>query len=61
LSGVSGAAAQTPVAGAWAEFASRAGRALADADEVSADLARALQAAANAYLLSDETTAASMG
>jgi hypothetical protein len=58
---MSGAAAQTPAAGAWSHFAEQAGRAVADADEVSGDLARALTASANAYELSDEATAASMG
>jgi len=60
LGGVSGAAAQTPVAGAWGEFVGRAGRALLDADEVSGDLVRALSEAARAYQLSDQAAAASM-
>jgi hypothetical protein len=60
LGWVSGAAAQTPVAGAWADFVGRADRALVDADDVSDDLARALSGAARAYELSDEATAASL-
>ena len=60
LGAVSGAAAQTPVAGAWADFVARADRALLDADDVSRDLARALVRAADAYALSDQTAAASM-
>ena len=60
LGGVSGAAAQTPVAGVWGEFVGRAGRALIDADEVSGDLVRALSEAARAYELSDQAAAASM-
>ena len=60
LGGVSGAAAQTPVAGVWGEFVGRAGRALIDADEVSGDLVRALSEAARAYQLSDQAAAASM-
>jgi hypothetical protein len=60
LGGVSGAAAQTPVSGAWAEFVGRADRALLDADEVSSELARALSGAARAYELSDEAAASSL-
>jgi hypothetical protein len=59
-SGVSGAAAQTPVAGAWSDFVERAGQALVDVDEVSGDLSRALSTAATAYVVSDDATAASM-
>ena len=61
LGGLSGAAAQTPVAGAWSDFVDRAGRALIDADEVSGDLARGLSEAARAYELSDDAVAASTG
>jgi hypothetical protein len=61
LGGVSGAAAQTPAAGAWSGFVARADRALANGDEVCGDLARALRDAAQAYEIADQATAASMG
>lgn len=60
LGGVAGAAAQTPAAGAWSDFAGRADRTLIDAEQVCGDLARALSEAARAYELSDEAAASSM-
>lgn len=61
LGGESGAAAQTPAAGTWSGFVEHADRALVNADEVCGDLSQALRTAAQAYVLSDEATAASMG
>ena len=58
--GESGAAAQTPAAGAWSGFVEHADRALVNADEVCGDLSQALRNAAQAYVLSDEATAGSM-
>jgi hypothetical protein len=58
---LSRAAALTPVAGVWADFVVRGGRALVDVDVVSGDLAGALSRAASAYVLADDETASSMG
>lgn len=57
FSAVAGAAAMTPVEGAWSAFVDRAGAASTALDEVSVDLARALAAAAGAYSRSDATAA----
>ena len=58
--GAAGAAAQTPVAGAWAGFVDRADQTLRDMDTVTRDLSRALRMAADAYAIADQAAVASM-
>jgi hypothetical protein len=58
--GSAGAAAQTPLAGAWSDFVDRADKALSVQYEVVDDLARALSIAATAYQVTDEAAAHSL-
>ena len=55
-----GAAADTPVAGAWWSLAERSERASMSADRCAEDLRRALQLAGDAYRIADESAAASL-
>jgi hypothetical protein len=55
-----GAAAGTPVAGAWMSFVDRADQALGNTSEVVVDLSRALRLAATAYELADASGARSL-
>jgi hypothetical protein len=55
-----GAAAGTPVAGAWSLLVERADQALVGATEARGDLARALSVAGTAYRIADQSSAAGL-
>jgi hypothetical protein len=56
-----GAAQDTPAASSWGEVAATANRLAQDSDGAIEGLVRALQTAANAYSIADESVAASLG
>ncbi len=58
--GSAGAAAGTPVAGAWSLLVERADQALLGASEVRGDLSRALSVAGTAYRIADQSSAAGL-
>jgi hypothetical protein len=55
--GDSGAAAQTPAAGAWSDFVDTADRALRDTVQTVDDMSKALSMAARAYWIADQASA----
>jgi hypothetical protein len=56
-----GAAQDTPAASAWGEVAAATNRLVQESDEAIEGLVKALQSAADAYSIADESAAASLG
>ena len=55
-----GAAAGTPAAAAWSQFADAAGRSVADSHQAVGELSRALSLAARIYEIADERSASDL-